>query len=114
MLKTHLLKATGLLTIGKYLVLLILPLTILYANGRVQAVERMKAEQRVLQLTNDLRIMSKSLAIAEDYVTRTKIIRAEHAKRLEVLNDENSDVLDMPAPATVVDILRSQGAEPRP
>ena len=94
------------LTIGKYLLLLMTPLSLLYTYGKVQSVARHDAEARVEQLTNDVRTMSTALAQAEAYsVTRRQQINSAAVERTVLTNDDG-ETLDLPIPDSIVDILR--------
>ena len=94
------------LTIGKYLLLLMTPLSLLYTYGKVQSVARQDAEARVEQLTNDVRTMSTALAQAEAYnALRRQQINSAAVERTVLTNDDG-ETLDLPIPAAIVDILR--------
>jgi hypothetical protein len=93
-------------SIGKVLLLLIAPFSLLFAYGQVQSAEREVAEQKVEQLTADVKTLARSLAMAEAYNASREASVARQTTDTRVLSYVTDEVLDMPAPIDVIDILR--------
>ena len=103
---TRLISGGAILSIGKWALLLIGPVALLYSYASVQSTKRHEAEQHVERLTDDLHQVAKALVQARQYVAGAQTRVVEHGKRTQVLSNEHDEILNHVAPVSIVHILR--------
>ena len=96
----------GAIGIGKWAVLLIAPFSLLYAYATHQSSARAKAEQQVIQLTDDVRSLSTMLAQAEIVNQRQQISQEQNNDALRALANDKNEVLDRDFPIDMAKLLR--------
>lgn len=99
-------RSGALLSIVRWLPILIAPIAVLWTYGKIQAVHRERAEHRVEQLTVENARLDKALERMKTFELERVARTATHAKDLASIANEDSDVLSLPAPDIVVNVLR--------